>query len=103
MISFPCPACRATLKAPEERAGSSSRCPYCQHPVRVPKIEIVHQALSLDATGASPDAPLLERFVLTGDESAFAALVERHGALVWGVCRRVAGDAHVAEDAFQET
>jgi RNA polymerase sigma factor (sigma-70 family) len=63
----------------------------------------IRQRFGLDATGASPDALLLERFVRTGDESAFAALVERHGAMVWGVCRRVAGDAHVAEDAFQAT
>src|SRR5262245_34654868 len=63
----------------------------------------LRQRLGRDAIGASPDAVLLERIVLANDESAFAALVARHGALVWGVCRRVAGDAHVAEDAFQAT
>ena len=63
----------------------------------------IRQRLGLDAVGASPDALLLERFVLTGDESAFTALVARHGALVWGVCRRVAGNAHTAEDVFQAT
>jgi RNA polymerase sigma factor (sigma-70 family) len=55
------------------------------------------------ADGATTDAQLLDRFVGHGDEQAFTALVERHGPLVFSVCRRVLSDAHLAEDAFQAT
>jgi RNA polymerase sigma factor (sigma-70 family) len=51
----------------------------------------------------SADAQLLQRYVASQDEGAFAALVERHGPMVWGTCRRAAGDSHAAEDAFQAT
>jgi RNA polymerase sigma factor (sigma-70 family) len=46
------------------------------------------------------DGALLGRFV-AGDESAFSALLCRHGALVWGVCCRTLPMTHDAEDAFQ--
>lgn len=49
------------------------------------------------------DAALLEQFVRARDEEAFAALVARHGPLVWRACRRVLADPQTAEDAFQAT
>lgn len=49
------------------------------------------------------DAELLRRFREDRDETAFAALLDRHGPMVLGLCRRLVGDAHLAEDIFQAT
>jgi RNA polymerase sigma factor (sigma-70 family) len=46
---------------------------------------------------------LLERYLERRDESAFEALVTRHGPMVLGVCRRMLGGSPEAEDAFQAT
>jgi RNA polymerase sigma factor (sigma-70 family) len=49
------------------------------------------------------DGQLLEDYLRHRNEGALAALVFRHGPMVWGVCRRVLRDHHDAEDAFQAT
>jgi RNA polymerase sigma factor (sigma-70 family) len=60
-----------------------------------------HLRRLLSRQDADADAVLLERFAAQRDESAFAALLARHGPMVLGVCRRVLRDTHKAEDAFQ--
>jgi RNA polymerase sigma factor (sigma-70 family) len=55
------------------------------------------------AADPAPDAELLERFVRGRDERAFAALVARHGPMVYRLCRRGLADGHAAEDCFQAT
>lgn len=49
------------------------------------------------------DDQLLVRFFQHQEDAAFSTLVERYGPMVYNVCRRILGDAHDAEDAFQAT
>jgi RNA polymerase sigma factor (sigma-70 family) len=53
-------------------------------------------------TAPASDAELLARFAEQRDELAFAEIVQRHGPLVWAICRSglTAADA---DDAFQAT
>jgi RNA polymerase sigma factor (sigma-70 family) len=53
--------------------------------------------------GELSDRQLLQRFTLGHEEAALAALVQRHGPLVRGVCRRLVANEHDADDVFQAT
>jgi RNA polymerase sigma factor (sigma-70 family) len=63
----------------------------------------IRSAVAARQTGELPDRELLERYVAGHDETAFTAIVERHGGLVLGVCRRILRHEHDAEDACQAT
>src|SRR6516162_7684894 len=56
-----------------------------------------------DAARQRTDRQLMDDFAVRRDESAFAALLSRHGAMVLRVCRRVLRHEQDAEDAFQAT
>jgi RNA polymerase sigma factor (sigma-70 family) len=59
-------------------------------------------ALIQEGIGRS-DAELLTCFIEQRDEASFETLLRRHGPMVLGVCRRVLGNHHDVEDAFQAT
>lgn len=61
------------------------------------------RTLATASAGRDTDAELLHRYVQQRDQAAFATLVDRHGALVLNVCRRIVQHQEDAEDAFQAT
>src|SRR5262249_53956178 len=63
----------------------------------------IRRLVTRPQSSEAADASLLRRFISERDETAFAALLHRHGPMVLHVCRRVLGDLHDAEDAFQAT
>lgn len=63
----------------------------------------LRQTSLLQEQAGATDGELLQRYVTCRDESAFEALVRRHGPMVLGVCRRILGNDTDVEDAFQAT
>jgi RNA polymerase sigma factor (sigma-70 family) len=66
-------------------------------------IQLLRKSVARRDINALSDAHLLERFAFQRDAAAFEILVQRFGPMVFGVCRRIVGDVHAAEDAFQAT
>jgi RNA polymerase sigma factor (sigma-70 family) len=66
-------------------------------------IQTLRTAALPDEGESWSDGQLLEAYIASRAEAAFAALVRRHGPMVWGVCRRVLQNHQDVEDAFQAT
>src|SRR5260370_28169222 len=64
------------------------------------QIDRLYQEGTLAGLG---DGQLLERYLTRRDEAAFEALVNLHGPMVLGLCRRMLRDPRDIEDAFQAT
>lgn len=66
--------------------------------------DLIRTVLSTGRAGrdaSSSDAELLTAYTRDGDHAAFSRLVERHGPMVYAVCRRLLPDPNDADDAFQ--
>jgi RNA polymerase sigma factor (sigma-70 family) len=66
-------------------------------------IRHIRRLVGGDGPVQGSDGDLLGRYAEQRDEAAFAALVQRHGPMVWKACRRALRDHHDAEDVFQAT
>jgi RNA polymerase sigma factor (sigma-70 family) len=66
-------------------------------------VDFLRRAALRQGDGGLTDGQLLARFIEHREQAAVAALVQRHGPMVWGVCRRILRSHHDAEDAFQAT
>ncbi len=63
----------------------------------------IRSLAAAESAGQHSDRQLLQRFRADRDEAVFVALVQRHGAMVLNVCRRVLHNVSDAEDACQAT
>ncbi len=65
----------------------------------------LHTLFHFGSSSGWSDEQLIAQFLSgsEGSEAAFRTVLQRHGPMVMGVCRRILGDVHAAEDAFQAT
>jgi RNA polymerase sigma factor (sigma-70 family) len=64
-------------------------------------IEHLRRAVLRRELATLTDGQLLGHYIEQRNDAAFEALVRRHGPMVLGVCRRILGNVHDADDAFQ--
>src|SRR6516165_4815827 len=61
----------------------------------------IRRLVAVQCSSQQTDLQLLQQFIAEHNEAAFTALVQRHGAMVLGVCRSVLRHTQDAEDACQ--
>jgi RNA polymerase sigma factor (sigma-70 family) len=71
--------------------------------VRTAVLRPIYELFEQGTLTGLTDEQLVERFAARRDETAFEALIVRHGRSVLAVCHDVLRDGHDAEDAFQAT
>src|SRR5262249_18766561 len=68
-----------------------------------PLLDQIRRMAALEQLRQMPDRELLVQFVGQHDEPAFRVLMDRYGPMVLRVCKRILGNDHDAEDAYQAT
>ncbi len=66
-------------------------------------LQRLKQSMSAESLASCSDVDLIERFRATRDDAAFRAILDRHGPMVFRVCRRQLTSNSDIEDAFQAT
>src|SRR5215470_14070830 len=66
-------------------------------------LQQVRKLVAAQNAGRLSDRQLLEQFLARQDESAFTALVQRHGPAILSLCRSLLRHLQDAEDVFQAT
>lgn len=74
MIQFSCPNCQKVLKAPDEKAGVTVRCPQCKQPLSVPSPVAINPSPTL-AQRQEPSPPPPPLPVATGNLQAVSVAV----------------------------
>jgi hypothetical protein len=75
MFAFLCPKCQATLRAPEEKIGARTKCPYCQCPVQVPSgpdspVAVYAVPVASNPIGSEVPPVEISRFARTSEQTA---------------------------------
>jgi RNA polymerase sigma factor (sigma-70 family) len=68
-----------------------------------PLLDQIRRMATMPHLRQMPDRELLAQFVGQHDEAAFRILMDRYGPMVLRVCKRILGNDHDAEDAYQAT